>query len=114
MWNLITLFGVMLVLISCTVKVPMYGHIENSEETFTGTVTASTNRTGNFIMILKDVTCKGHISYVNRREGEGRLNCDDGRIGSFKLVSTSLQATGYGELDGKPFTVKFINKFMFD
>lgn len=107
MLRLIASFGAM-VLAGCSLTLPVRGSIQNSPETFTGTATGYMDGGGDLqIVSSKGAVCTGNFVYVTRREGEGVFQCDDGRSGPFKFVSTGSRGTGYGDLGGERLTFTF-------
>jgi hypothetical protein len=96
------------VLTACTMTLPVRGKVQDSSETLTGTATGYLNGGGNMtIKSSKGVTCTGGFVYVTRRNGEGVINCDDGRSGPFQFVSTGTSGTGHGDFGKERFTFIF-------
>jgi hypothetical protein len=92
----------------CTMTLPVRGQVQTTQETFSGTATGHLDGGGNLTMVSsKGAVCKGNFVYVNRRQGEGVFNCDDGRSGPFTFVSTGTAGTGYGSLGSERFTFTF-------
>lgn len=97
-----------LLITGCSVTLPVEGQLQGDPETFEGSATGYMNGSGTLkITTSTGTVCKGDFVYVTDREGEGVFNCDDGRSGPFKFVSTGSGGTGQGELDGETFTFTF-------
>ena len=95
-------------LVSCSMTLPVRGNVMNSGETFTGTATGYMDGGGNLTIVTsKGATCKGNFVYVSGRDGEGVFTCDDGRSGPFTFVSTGTRGTGKGDLGGERFIFTF-------
>ena len=89
---------------------PVSEQIQNSSEKFTGIATGYLDGAGTLeIVSTNGTTCAGDFVYVTARTGEGVFNCDDGRSGPFKFVSTGSKGTGHGALGDEKFTFKFGN-----
>jgi len=99
---------VLLTLSACSLTLPVKGQLEDGKEIFTGTATGYMSGSGDLkIVSNKGTVCSGNFVYVNRRQGEGVFNCQDGRSGPFSFVSTGQQGTGTGKIGGKLFTFTF-------
>lgn len=95
---------------ACSMTLPVRGQVQNSDESFTGTATGYLDGGGDLTIVsTKGAKCTGNFVYVSRRDGEGVFNCDDGRSGPFRFVSTGTRGTGYGDLGGQRFTFSFGN-----
>ncbi len=93
-------FG-MVLLSGCSTTLPVRGQIQNSNETFTGTVKRYIDGTGKLTIVSSTgAKCTGNFN----RKGEGVFTCDDGRGGPFEIVSTCAKKTGAGDLGGQHFT----------
>lgn len=87
---------------------PVQGVVTGGTETITGTATGYMNGGGTLTIVTsKGTTCKGNFVYVTKRNGEGVFQCDDGRSGPFRFVSTGASGTGYGDFNGQRFTFTF-------
>ena len=96
------------VLSACSVTLPVRGQMEDSSAVFTGSATGHMDGAGELSIVSVDgTTCKGTFVYVTHRNGEGTLNCADGRSGPFAFVSAGTRGTGHGMLNGKRFTFTF-------
>ena len=104
MKELVVVIFFFLSLSACSFSMPIHGQIQKTQEPFMGKITASINQSGNLMMFFSNTTCKGSISPINREEALGTLSCNDGRIGSFRLISVGMQITGVGQLNGEFFT----------
>ncbi len=94
--------GIGIILLSgCSTTHPLRGKIQNSNETFTGTVKRYIDGTGKLTIVSSTgAKCTG----VFDPKGEGILTCDDDRGGPFEIVSTGAKRTGDGDLGGQHFT----------
>ena len=98
--------GLGIVFLSGCSTTSLRGQIQNGNETFTGTVRRYIDGTSKLTMVSsKGAKCTG---YFNRKR-EGLFTCDDGRSGSFEIVSTGGKKTGEGDLGGQHFTFTFGN-----
>lgn len=90
----------------CSMTLPVRGQLQDGSETFTG---AGYLDGGGVITIVssKSVTCLGDFVNVSGRDGEGVFQCDDGRSGPFRFVSTGTRGSGTGTLGGRQFTFTF-------
>jgi len=89
---------------AAAMNLPIEGKVQNSTETFTGTATV--HLTGDGVLVLatsKGVACKGNFAFVSRREGNGTVACEDGRLGSFQFVSAGFGGSGSGNIDKEHF-----------
>jgi hypothetical protein len=87
---------------------PVTGQLQNSPETFSGQATGYMDGGGKLeVTTSKGSNCVGNFVYVTARQGEGVFNCNDGRSGPFKFVSTGTRGTGYGDLGTEHFTFTF-------
>ncbi len=94
----------------CNASIPVNGRMERSDESFQGTIAGSGYRAGTGELVLVSshkATCRGSFTNISRRHGEGVLNCDDGRTGSFRLAGSGGVGSGTGELAGQRFTFTF-------
>ena len=67
---------------ACSLTLPVSGRANDGSEVFTGSATGYPNGSGDFSMSSeRGVRCGGAFVYITRREGEGVLNCTDGRSG---------------------------------
>jgi len=83
---------------------PVQGKVQNSTETFTGTATVHWRGDGNIVLATsKGVSCKGDFAFVNHREGNGTVKCEDGRLGTFEFVSAGFSGTGSGKIEQERF-----------
>ena len=102
------------IIASCSMAIPVHGKIKSSEEIFTGHLTATSAEimrgNGKLLINFDKTPCQGNLVNINRQEGEGILICDDGRTGSFKLISTGMQITGFGNVGDKIFELTFGKK----
>jgi hypothetical protein len=95
-------------LAGCSLTLPVRGSMENSDEKFTGTATGELDGAGTLHLVSSaGRTCDGTFVYVNRRQGEGTVECTDGVTGTFSFVSTGNRGTGSGTLRGSRFTFVF-------
>jgi len=100
-------FG-LLALSGCSVTATVAGQVQNSSETFSGTVTGYMDRSGVVqITSSKGTTCSGDYVFVTERTGQGVFHCSDGRSGPFDFVSTGRHGTGQGTLGTQNFTFTF-------
>ena len=94
----------------CAASIPVNGRMERSDETFQGAIAGSGYRAGTGELVLvssRKTTCRGSFTNISRRRGEGVLNCEDGRTGSFHLAGSGGVGSGTGELAGQRFTFTF-------
>ena len=97
-----------LVLVGCSLTLPVRGQLESGTETFTGEATGYLDGAGDLRIVSSEGTvCTGNFVYVTRRNGEGVFTCDDGRSGPFTFVSTGQRGTGTGRLGNETFTFTF-------
>lgn len=95
-------------LCGCAMTLPVKGQAGDGSETFTGSATGYMDGGGSLtIASNKGRKCSGTFVYVNKREGSGTFNCDDGNSGPFTFVSTGMRGTGTGTLGGTSFTFTF-------
>ena len=89
---------------SLTVK----GQLQNSAETFTGTVSNEINGSGLLKLISsKGAVCEGLVDYFEFEHGRGELSCDDGRKGFFELKASGSSGAGNGRLGSEPLNFSF-------
>ena len=94
----------------CAITVPTSGSIQGTDETFKGVTTGYMSGSGTLDVISnKGANCTGNFVYVNGRQGDGILKCDDGRTGTFQFSSAGTHGIGVGEIAGKKFTFTFGN-----
>ncbi len=87
------------ILCACSVTLPVRGSVDTTGETFTGTATGRLDRSGTLTLVSsKGVTCRGDFVYVNSRQGNGTVVCDDKRAGPFDFNSTGSRGTGVARL----------------
>lgn len=87
---------------------PVKGKVQSSNERFSGTATGYMDGGGDLkIVSSKGTVCTGNFVYVTNRNGEGVFDCNDGRSGPFKFVSTGSRGTGHGSLGKEKFTFTF-------
>ena len=87
---------------------PIKGQVQSSKETFNGIATGYMDGGGDLqIVSSQGAVCSGNFVYVTSRNGEGVFNCNDGRSGPFKFVSTGSRGTGHGSLGGEKFIFTF-------
>lgn len=92
----------------CSLTLPVWGQVGDTGETFGGTATGYADGAGDLALVSnRGARCTGSFVYVTRREGEGTFNCEDGRTGPFRFVSTGQRGTGSGTLGGQPVTFTF-------
>jgi hypothetical protein len=95
-------------LCACSMTLPVRGQMQSTDEAFAGKATGYMDGSGTLSVVSsKGTACSGNFVYVSSREGEGVFNCDDGRSGPFKFVSTGTRGTGYGSLGDERFTFTF-------
>ncbi|WP_428249221.1 hypothetical protein [Ferrovibrio sp.] len=91
------------VLAGCSTAVPVSGSARNSDETFKGNAFPGIERSGKInVTSSRGATCEGSYVYINLREGEGTLNCSDGRSGKLVFVADGLKGIGNGTLADQP------------
>ena len=97
------------VLLACSLTVGVRGQLEDGSETFKGSVTGHSNRSGEIHMDSSKpgVTLDGEFVFATRREGSGVIKTSDGRVGKFTFVSTGRNGNGFGDLGGKRFVFTF-------
>ena len=99
---------VVLALPGCSLTLPVRGHMQHSDETFTGSATGHLDGGGSLVVkTTTGASCKGTFVYVTYRQGSGTFVCDDGRTGPFNFVSTGSTGAGTGDLGGQRFTFTF-------
>lgn len=92
---------------ACT-SLAVKGQLQNSAETFTGTVTNEGAGSGLLKLIsAKGAVCEGLVDYFEYEHGRGVLTCDDGRKGVFELQAFGSTGTGHGSLGSDPLTFSF-------
>lgn len=97
-----------LVLVGCSMTLPVRGTSELGDETFTGTATGYMDGSGTLEVTSSEGThCTGNFVYVTHRQGQGVFTCSDGRSGPFNFVSTGTHGTGTAMLGGRRFTFTF-------
>jgi hypothetical protein len=97
-----------MLILACSLTLPVQGSVQNSAETFTGTATGYIDGAGDLHIVSNEgPVCDGNFVYVNSRQGEGVFTCSDGRTGPFQFVSTGKRGTGHGTLGGQNFTFTF-------
>ena len=85
---------------------PIHGAVKNSTETFNGTATVHFNGEGNLkLATSKGVACKGNFSFETWKKGSGKVQCEDGRLGTFAFVTGGLSCSGsgYGKIADESF-----------
>ncbi len=97
-------------LTACTVTGQLNGQIQNSSETFVGTLTGNADRSGQLHATTSGgAQCDGDWVSTERRKGEGVFRCSDGRSGPFQFVSTGAHGTGHGSFGAdQNFTFTFV------
>lgn len=97
------------ILLACSLTVGVRGQLEDGSETFKGSVTGHSNRSGEIHMDSSKpgVTLDGEFVFATKREGSGVIRTSDGRVGKFTFVSTGRNGNGYGDLGGKKFVFSF-------
>ena len=96
------------ILSACGSTMPLTGAIKDSDESFSGIATDNPDGDGNLTIISsKGASCTGNFAYVTRHQGQGVFECNDGRSGPFKFVSTGMWGTGYGQLGNSKLTFTF-------
>ena len=102
------IMAAMLILTGCAMTLPAKGIVQDSDEVLSGTATGYLDGAGTLnVTSNKGTHCIGNFVYVNSRQGDGTIQCDDGRTGSFRFSSTGRKGTGVGELSGKKVTFTF-------
>ena|SRR5256885_488267 len=93
----------------CSLTLEVRGTIGDSRESFGGAATGYADGSGTLTIqsVERGTVCAGDFVYVTRRQGEGTLQCDDGRTGSFTFVSTGHRGTGSGKIGGEEFIFTF-------
>ncbi len=92
---------------ACT-SLAVKGQLQNSTETFTGSVSNEINGSGLLKLISsKGAVCDGLVDYFEYEHGRGVLSCDDGRKGPFELQASGSSGTGYGSLGSEQFNFSF-------
>jgi hypothetical protein len=84
--------------------------MERSNETFSGSIAGSGIKggTGELVLISsRKATCRGSLVNTSRRRGEGVLNCDDKRTGTFRITGARGTGSGSGELSGQRYIFTF-------
>lgn len=100
--------GTAAILAACSMTLPIKGQVQSSKETFNGIATGYMDGGGDLqIVSSQGAVCSGNFVYVTSRNGEGVFNCNDGRSGPFKFVSTGSRGTGHGSLGGEKFIFTF-------
>ena len=108
MYRLATIAGASLVVMGCSLTLPVQGQLADGSETFSGTATGYLDGGGDLTITSdKGTVCSGTFVYVTRRNGEGVFNCQDGRSGPFSFVSTGRRGTGTGVIGGEALTFTF-------
>lgn len=80
---------------ACSVTLPVRGSVNATGETFTGEATGRLDGSGTLTLVSSTgATCRGTFVYVNRRQGNGTVICDDKRAGPFDFNSTGNRGTG--------------------
>jgi len=93
------LIAAVLSLAACSVTGRVQGSVQNSDETFTGSVTGYLSRDGTLtVSSNKGAVCDGVWTFTAARIGEGVFKCSDGRTGPFRFVSTGARGSGSGSL----------------
>ena len=86
------------------ISLPIQGKVNNSTETFAGT--ARVRLTGGGELTLKTnkgVACKGDFVHISQQKGNGKVTCEDGRVGSFDFVTAGFSGTGSGIIGSENF-----------
>ena len=92
---------------ACT-SLAVKGQLQNSMETFTGSVSNDINGSGLLKLIsTTGAVCEGLVDYFEYEHGRGVLNCDDGRKGLFELQASGSSGTGHGSLGSEQFNFSF-------
>jgi hypothetical protein len=83
---------------------PIRGEVKNSTETFTGTATVHLNGEGDVkLATSKGVACMGNFSFESMKKGSGKVQCEDGRLGSFAFVTAGFSGSGAGTIADESF-----------
>jgi hypothetical protein len=106
--NAIAASAALLLLTACSMTLSVWGVVQDSDESFSGTATGYLDGGGHLTVVSsKGVNCTGNFVYVTRRRGEGVFQCSDGRSGPFWFVSTGTRGTGHGTLGDQNFIFTF-------
>ena len=91
------------VLAGCSTAVPVTGSAQNSDETFKGDAFGGIGGSGTInVTSSRGATCEGRYAYTSLRQGEGTLNCSDGRTGKLVFVADGVKGVGNGTLADQP------------
>ncbi|WP_428559010.1 MAG: hypothetical protein ACP59X_13160 [Solidesulfovibrio sp. DCME] len=83
---------------------PIRGAVKDSTETFTGTATVRINGEGDVkLATSKGVACMGNFSFESWSKGRGKVQCEDGRLGSFAFVTAGFSGSGAGTIADESF-----------
>ncbi len=108
MKKLITISILSILLVGCSLTLPVTGSTEDGSEVFTGSATGYIDRSGTISLTSnKGTVVHGDFVYINSRQGEGVFRCTDGRTGPFTFVSTGRRGNGRGRLGNQYFTFTF-------
>lgn len=95
-------------LAGCSITVPVRGTVGGTGEAFTGTASESIDGAGTIsITSNQGARCSGTFVDVMSSGGDGILQCEDGRTGSFRFTSTGFRGVGSGTLGDRPITFTF-------
>lgn len=84
------------------------GLVQNSPETFTGTLAGEYDGAGSLKLVSsKGAACEGRYAAVAYQEGKGGFKCTDGRSGTFEFVSSGSSGTGQGRIGDEKITFTF-------
>lgn len=85
-------------------SLPIHGAVKNSTETFTGTATVHLNGEGNLkLATSKGIACMGNFAFESWSKGSGKVQCEDGRLGTFAFVTGGFSGSGSGKIADESF-----------
>lgn len=85
-------------------SLPIRGAVKNSTETFTGTATVHLNGEGNLkLATSKGIACMGNFAFESWSKGSGKVQCEDGRLGTFAFVTGGFSGSGSGKIADESF-----------